>query len=1149
MTPRSAILFCIVCICSVQSVPSRPEAIAPTGKIRGSILNSRLGRKIYSFRGVRYAEPPTGDRRFKVAIPAADRNDVFDASEEGPSCPNLDGVSLMSEDCLRLNVYTTKLPSKDENVSRPVLVFFHPGGFYSFSGQSFYFGPQYLMDKNIVLVTVNYRIGTLGFISTGDSAAPGNLGLKDQVLALRWIRRNIIAFGGNPNSVTISGYSVGGLSTMLHMLSPMSKDLFHRAIVMSGSLLTTEPYPTEQKRLAKKQAELLDCPTSDNEAMLTCLRSKPVSNFTDTMSEFFEWHGDPILIWEPVVEPKIPGVEQFLPAQPVDLIRQKKFHQVPAIFGVTKDEFGGVVAVFENVTKKGDDYYRDMSDNWDRIAPICFLYERGTPRSKYISDQLRQFYFNGQPLGPANNDGLAHIYADSVIIFPMYRTAKLIAENSDKPVYFYEFTFQGRYSFVYWNATTPYGVVHHDDLQYLFFMKEFFPFLDSSAPEIPMVELYTSMWTNFVETGEPVPKTGAYKNVRWDRFVSRQDNYLEINLNPTMRTGLYLNRMQEWEKLFPLLPVAQAIEHVSGTISRSRERRRRKERVSSSKMKTTLIVLSCVVGIIATRNSPREQPLVTAPTGPIRGSILTSRLGKDIYSFRGVRYAEPPTGHQRFQPPVPAADWQNVYDATEDGPACPQNGENYTSEDCLLLNVYTTKLPCKDENVSRPVMVFLHPGGFYAFSGRSTLFGPQYLMDQDIVLVTINYRLGALGFLSMGDNLAPGNMGLKDQVVALRWVQRNIAAFGGNPNAVTLCGDSAGSFSILLHMVSPMSQNLFHRAISMSGSPLQGDVYSNIASNGQKQLAKKLADLLNCPSDTTGSMLLCMYTKPVENFTDTLASLFDWYQTPILLWQPTVEPEVRGVERFLTAQPYDLISQGKFKQVPYILGVTEDEFGGLASLYEKDALNNGSLYQEINDNWNRVAPILFYYERDTPRSNYISRELRRFYFNNQPIDSNTMQGLSEVYADGIIIFSMYRTAKLMASKSKQPVYFYKFTYKSRYSFRMWNDTTPAAVDHQDDLQYLFYMKQLFPYFEPDAPEIPMVEVSTSMWANFVETGEPIPRNNDRFRGVTWTPFVPAQTNFLDINPHPTMKNSFFPERMQFWERLFPLPNKSRNVKH
>lgn len=130
------------------------------------------------------------------------------------------------------------------------------------------------------------------------------------------------------------------------------------------------------------------------------------------------------------------------------------------------------------------------------------------------------------------------------------------------------------------------------------------------------------------------------------------------------------------------------------------------------------------------------------------------------------------------------------------------------------------------------------------------------------------------GFLNTGDSLAPGNMGMKDQVVALRWVQRNIAAFGGNPNSVTLCGYSAGSFSIMLHMVSPMSKNLFHRAISMSSSAIGSEVYGGISQNGQKDLAKKQAELLGCPTDSTGAMLLCFNSKPVENFTNTLSSLF-----------------------------------------------------------------------------------------------------------------------------------------------------------------------------------------------------------------------------------------------------------------------------------
>lgn len=529
------------------------EITAPIGKIRGSTLTSKLGKKIYSFRGVRYAEPPTGQQRFQVAVPAVDWNDVFDATKEGPSCPGIRAENIL-EDCLRLNVYTTKLPSASDSVRRPVLVFFHPGGFYLFSAQSFIFGPEYLLDKDIVLVTVNYRLASLGFLSTGDSKAPGNLGLKDQVEALKWIKRNIGAFGGNPDSVTISGYSAGGVSVFMHMVSPMSKGLFHRAIMMSGST-TPDPLPTHQLHLAKKQAQLLDCPTDTTGAMMICLNSKPVENFTNTIPNFFEWHGNPILVWSPVVEPEVRGVERFLPEQPYDLIRKGQFHKVPLIAGVTKDEFGGVVAAVEKQRQEGNmSTLNDLNNNWYELAPIVYLYERDTPRSRNISTNLKLFYFGNQEIGPNTYDGLAHIIADSVIIFPLYRSMKLLAEYNDHPVYFYMFSYQGRYSFAMWNETTPYGVTHHDDLQYLFFMKFKFPYFEKDAPEIPTVELMTSMWSNFAQTGQPVPPNLA-NNITWNPYDLAKDDYLDISEEPKMKTGFYPDRMQEWERLFPIPPV------------------------------------------------------------------------------------------------------------------------------------------------------------------------------------------------------------------------------------------------------------------------------------------------------------------------------------------------------------------------------------------------------------------------------------------------------------------------------------------------------------------------------------------------------------------------------------------------------------------
>ncbi|KAI4501760.1 hypothetical protein M0802_003095 [Mischocyttarus mexicanus] len=1040
------IILCALFVFTVanKSTINNPIVEAPVGKIRGSILTSRLDKSIYSFRNVLYAKPPVGENRFKIAIPAEDWDDIYDATEEGPACPTLSNTTI-SEDCLRLNVYTTKLQSqnaKGKNIKgRPVMFFIHPGAYYSFSGQSRYFGPQYILDKDIVLVTINYRLGALGFLATGDSYAPGNLGLKDQVLALRWVQRNIAAFGGDPNCVTIVGYSAGGTSVALHMLSPMSKGLFHKAIIMSGSPTKLKPFGRDQKNLAIKQAELLGCPTDTTESMLTCLKSQPVERFTETLSKFFEYGGDPVSIWLPVVEPEVDGVERFLSGEPVDLIREGKINEAPLIIGTTTEEFGRVAFVIDKRVQAGNTTsFKNLNTRWNSIAPISFQYERDTPRSNYISQELRKFYFGNEEIGTQSYDGLAHIYSDSIEIFPVHRLTKLMADNSKHPVYVYQFSYKGRYSFAMWNDTTTYkGPVHHDDLQYLFYMSAIFPFYNGSDPEIPMIERSTAMWTNFMHTGQPIPRNNElFKNVKWERFETVKDNYLDINLNPTMKQGIF----------------------------------------------------------------------------PERLAIST-----------------------------PAKDWNDIYDATEEGPSCPSLSNTTMSEDCLRLNVYTTKLQshnAKDKNFKgRPVMFFIHPGAFYVFSGQSRFFGPEYILDKDIVLVTINYRLGTLGFLSSGDSNAPGNLGLKDQVLALRWVQRNIAAFGGDPNCVTIAGYSVGSVSVLLHMLSPMSKGLFHRAIAMSGSDVNLEPYPR----DQKNIIKKQAELLDCPTDSIKSMISCLKSKPVENFTETMSKFFEYYGDPILIWSPVVEPEVDGVERFLPAQPADLIREGKINEAPLIIGSNQEEFGGVVYGIEKIVQGgNTSILDNLNTQWNTIAPISFQYERNTPRSNYISQELKKFYFGNEEIGTQSYDGIAHIYADSIIIFPVHRVTQLMADYSKLPVYSYQFTYKGRFSFSMWNDTTTyKGPVHHDDLQYLFYMSAIFPYFNETDPEIAMVELYTTMWTNFIQTGKPIPTNNEKFRNIKWEKYSSEKDNFLKIDLHPTMKEGLYPERMAVWARLFPLP--------
>lgn len=228
-----------------------------------------------------------------------------------------------------------------------------------------------------------------------------------------------------------------------------------------------------------------------------------------------------------------------------------------------------------------------------------------------------------------------------------------------------------------------------------------------------------------------------------------------------------------------------------------------------------------------------EQVLVKTKLGGIQGQVETAINSEKRYAaFTSVPYAKPPVGNLRFKDPQMASAWQGTLEATGKSPQCPQLGldpQKLTQnpedlegqEDCLYLNVYMP-LDSKGQKFDKklPVMVWIH-GGAYVKGNNFGLYGPDYFMadsDNPVILVAMNYRLGILGFLSLGDEVISGNMGLKDQSLALQWVQDNIEGFGGDAQKVTIFGESAGGGSVMAHVLSPWSSGLFAKAIIQSPS-------------------------------------------------------------------------------------------------------------------------------------------------------------------------------------------------------------------------------------------------------------------------------------------------------------------------------------------
>jgi para-nitrobenzyl esterase len=305
------------------------------------------------------------------------------------------------------------------------------------------------------------------------------------------------------------------------------------------------------------------------------------------------------------------------------------------------------------------------------------------------------------------------------------------------------------------------------------------------------------------------------------------------------------------------------------------------------------------------------------------GTVEGVRLGS-VDAFLGIPYAAPPVGANRWRAPQPLTPWSGVRLASTFGASCWQAVEpkgfgpwtheyvvqHDVGEDCLYLNIWA---PADDGGSSKPVVVWIHGGAFCQGSGSVAIYDGRALASQGVVVVTINYRLGVLGFLAhpelareSGASGACGNFGLQDQIAALRWVQANIAAFGGDPDAVTVAGQSAGAVSVHMLMSSPLATGLFHRAIAQSGPPTLVPI---------KSREQAEADGLALAAELREPDVQALRALSVQELTRTLAP------------GPRFGPMVDGV--VLPAWPPQLgLAQG-ISNVPMIVGQTADENSGL----------------------------------------------------------------------------------------------------------------------------------------------------------------------------------------------------------------------------
>uniref|UniRef100_A0A0K8TUP8 Carboxylic ester hydrolase n=1 Tax=Epiphyas postvittana TaxID=65032 RepID=A0A0K8TUP8_EPIPO len=516
-------------------------------------------------------------------------------------------------------------------------------------------------------------------------------------------------------------------------------------------------------------------------------------------------------------------------------------------------------------------------------------------------------------------------------------------------------------------------------------------------------------------------------------------------------------------------------------------------------------------------------PVLQIPQGKLRG--LETKRGY-LRQYMGIPYG---TVDERFQEAGPPPRWLGVFNASDISIACAQYHERLGLpigvEDCLTLNVYTPGQVSYKRLY--PVMVFIHGGGFKTGSNTNFLYNPQLLVQKGVIVVTINYRLGAFGFLCLRIKGAPGNIGLKDQVAALRWVKENIKTFGGNPESVTIFGESAGSASVSYLIMSPAAKGLYKRAIMESASSLSPFAFSNDPIERASLVASKMGYNTKNPfellrifrSATKNEILMASAT----NTSDNLWSKF--------VFRPCVEKKTVSGKPFLTMSPEEILESGTYNQVSMIIGYNDKE----GILYLKHF--NEQLYKKLNDNFSDMLPDNLYFS-DSREKRKVANEVKSFYFGNRTITEDSVDGLVDFISDVMFHYPSVAISEYFLENNHLPIFNYYFKYDSYRNLGkiLLGMKGQEGAAHGDELFYLFQPIIFWPMPLVGIDKT-VVERMTSMWTNFAKFGNPTSLKSPVLN-TNWIASDATQLSYLTVDKSLSMGSLPNPERIDFWKRIY-----------
>ncbi|XP_036410356.1 neuroligin-1-like isoform X1 [Megalops cyprinoides] len=579
-----------------------------------------------------------------------------------------------------------------------------------------------------------------------------------------------------------------------------------------------------------------------------------------------------------------------------------------------------------------------------------------------------------------------------------------------------------------------------------------------------------------------------------------------------------------------------------------------------------ILATALQVATVAPDTLDEADPVVTTNYGKMRGfkKELHNEILGPVIQFLGVPYAAPPIGDRRFQPPEPPSSWSGTRNATHFAPVCPQTIQegrlpevmlpvwftnsieivsSYVqdqSEDCLYLNIYVpTEDDIRESGSPKPVMVFIHGGSY--MEGTGNMFDGSILASYgNVIVITVNYRLGVLGFLSTGDQAAKGNYGLLDLIQALRWTSENIAFFGGDPLRITVFGSGAGASCVNLLTLSHYSEGnrwsnstkgLFQRAIAQSGTALSSWAVSFQPAKYARILAKKVG----CDLESSADLVECLQKRHYKELVDQDVQPARYH----IAFGPVIDGDV------IPDDPQILMEQGEFLNYDIMLGVNQGEGLKFVELIVDN--ENGVQANDFDYAVSSFVDDLYGY----PEGKDILRETIKFMYTDWADRHNPetrRKTLLALFTDHQWVAPAVATADLHSSFGS-PTYFYAFYHHCQ------TEQVPPWADaaHGDEIPYVFGLPmvgptELFPCnFSKN--DVMLSAVVMTYWTNFAKTGDPnqpVPQDTkfihtkpNRFEEVAWTRYNQKDQLYLHIGLKPRVKEHYRANKVNLWLELVP----------